>query len=109
MSHALFDVSLKRVVGRYTRSFVRFRFRRITDVGHAQIYIAAFIGGGHGLSVGQIDGTKRRASRACLNCVTVSIGLSVRRVRVQDVTGRSDIGLIEGYWNNFVPPEIPHV
>ena len=54
VTHALFDVSLQGVVRGNASRFVGFRFRRVTNVGNAQVDVAAFISREIRLAVGQV-------------------------------------------------------
>ena len=105
VAHALFDVGLQRVVSRNSRGLVTFRFRRVANVGHAQIHVAAFIVGEVGLTVRQVLKVEVRIDDG----IPVGVILLERSTGMDWVRGRSDARLIERNRDHFMSAEIPDV
>jgi len=73
VAHAFLEVSLQGVVGGNSGGRVALRFRRIAQVGDAQVDVAALVVDHHRLRVRQVDWAERGATRGLLHGVAVGV------------------------------------
>src|ERR1700693_5860035 len=112
MTHALFDVGLKRMVGRDARRRVRLRFRGVADVRNAEVDISAFECLLIWLAAVRevADGEGRGVEGVRLSDNRVAVGVILFKLRtLEDRAGwRGNPRLVERQGNDFMPAEIAH-
>src|ERR1700694_2131297 len=113
MTHALFHVRLKSMVGRNARRRVRLGFRGVTNVRNAEIDISAFECLLIGLAAVRevADGEGRGVEGILLGDNRVAVGVILLKLRtLEDRAGwRGNPRLVERQGNNFMAAEIADI
>ena len=113
MAEALFQVRRERVIGGDAGSGVGLGLRGVTDVGHAQVDVAALVVILHRavIAIRAVGSFTQIGVKAVgvIHCVAVAVVLRGQSAGMGGTAGRCDLRLVEGHGNDLVTAEIAHI